>query len=106
MFATGSPVLIDDTVQTIAPTTGQTAVVQAGRRVWLVINPAGTIAALTITFPASGVDGDTIFLTSTQIVTALTMNGGTTLGALSALAVASFGRWRWHAAIAKWLRVA
>lgn len=46
----------------------------------LVVNPAGTIAALTVNFPAASatmVNGQRIGVCSTQIVTALTMGAGT-----------------------------
>jgi hypothetical protein len=43
----------------------------------LVINPAGTLATGTITMPASPLDGMTVTITSTKIITALTINGNT-----------------------------
>jgi len=57
-------------------TTGFTYTFAAGTTV-LVINPAGTLATGTITMPASPVDGMTITFSSTQIITALTLNGNT-----------------------------
>jgi hypothetical protein len=41
----------------------------------LVINPAGTLATGTITFPAAPVDGMTVTFSSTQQITALTLSG-------------------------------
>lgn len=43
----------------------------------LVMNPAGTLATGTITMPASPVDGMTITFSSSQQITALTLNGNT-----------------------------
>jgi len=43
----------------------------------LVINPAGTLAAGTITMPAAPADGMTISFSSTQAITALTVSGNT-----------------------------
>ena len=55
-------------------TTGFTYTFAAGTTV-LVINPAGTLATGTITFPASPVDGMTVTFSSTQQITALTLSG-------------------------------
>jgi len=58
------------------PTTGFTYTFAAGTTV-LVMNPAGTLATGTITMPAAPADGMTITFSSTQIITALTLNGNT-----------------------------
>jgi len=55
-------------------TTGFTYTFAAGTTV-LVINPAGTLATGTITFPATPVDGMTVTFSSTQQITALTLAG-------------------------------
>lgn len=92
-------------VQTVVPVTLGTVTVNSGRSLIVVINPAGTIATLTITMAGSPLDGDQVTITSTQIVGALTMNGGTLLGALTALAVGGFATFMYHASIGKWLRI-
>jgi hypothetical protein len=54
------------------------------------INPAGTLAALTVQFPLNPIEGQRLAIVSTQIVTALTLTAGTgdTInGAATALAV-------------------
>lgn len=64
---------------TNSPLTGATITVDAQTR-QLVITPAGTIAALTVNFPAASatmVNGSRIGLCSSQVVTALTLGGGT-----------------------------
>jgi hypothetical protein len=61
-----------------APLTGASVtILPQSRR--LVIDPAGTIAALTVVFPAATllVDGQMLGLCSTQVVTALTLTAGT-----------------------------
>jgi hypothetical protein len=57
-------------------TTGFSYTFAAGTNV-LVINPAGTLATGTVTMPASPADGMTITVTSTQPITALTVNANT-----------------------------
>ena len=63
-----------------APLTGATLTIDAQTR-QLIVNPAGTIAALTVALPAASAttpyDGQRFGLCGTQIVTALTLTGGT-----------------------------
>lgn len=92
-------------VQTAAPLTAGTVTVNSGRCVILVINPAGTIATLTIALAGTPLDGDQVTVTSTQIVGTLTLNGGTILGPLTALVVGGFASFMYHSAIGKWLRI-
>lgn len=67
-------------------TTGFSYTFAAGTTV-LVINPAGTLATGTITFPAAPVDGMTVTFSSTQQITALTLagNGKTIVSAATIL---------------------
>jgi hypothetical protein len=63
----------------IAPLTGDSVALDAQTR-QVIVNPAGTIAALTLTMPAASatmVDGSRIGICGTQIVTALTLAAGT-----------------------------
>lgn len=62
-----------------APLTGATLTLDAQTR-QLIVNPAGTIAALTVNLPAASatmVNGQRIGICGTQIVTALTVAAGT-----------------------------
>lgn len=62
-----------------APLTGATLTLDAQTR-QLIVNPAGTIAALTVNLPAASatmVNGHRIGVCGTQIVTALTVGAGT-----------------------------
>jgi hypothetical protein len=58
------------------PTTGFSYTFAAGTNV-LVMQPAGTLATGTIIMPASPADGMTITISSTQVITALTIQGNT-----------------------------
>lgn len=58
------------------PTTGQT-VVMSSTTSNNIVNPAGTIAALTVTMPANPVDGQVCRILFTQTVTTLTLTGCT-----------------------------
>ena len=93
------------TTQYAAPTTGQTVTVGSSGSTTLTINPAGTLATLTITMPSSPTDGDRVQFGTTQIVTGLTMNGGTIVGGLSTLAVGSGGTWVYNATSASWIKM-
>lgn len=100
MEANGTAYNLANAVQYVTPTTGQTVVANGSGL--LAVNPAGLLAALTITFPSSPVDGQSFEVASTQIVTALTMNGGTIKNALTALAVNGWARWRYVASGSAW----
>jgi hypothetical protein len=43
----------------------------------LVLNPAGTLATGTVTFPTNPIDGQRLTITSTQTQTAITLTAGT-----------------------------
>lgn len=78
--------------QLAAPLTGATVAVTA-QTSNLVLNPAGTIAALTVTLPAASTltNGQTLKIGSTQVVTALTLTSGTgtsIVGGATAIAAA------------------
>ena len=68
--------------QFAAPLTGTTVVVATGDT-WLLITPAGTLAALTVTLPADRTEGETVRVTSSQILTSLTVGGAGTTGLLA-----------------------
>lgn len=58
----------------ISPTSGSTVTPLTGL---LVINAAGTIAALTVQFPSNATEGYRLRIMSNQIVTTLTLTAGT-----------------------------
>lgn len=71
--------------QIVVPTTGQVVTLNAQTQdMWLVLNPAGALASLTVTLPpqSSAFDGQQVTVTTTQAITALTIggNGATVYG--------------------------
>lgn len=67
------------TQQLASPTTGQTVVItETAVDVDLWLTPAGPIAALTVTLP-NGFVGQRATIASNQPITALTINGATTI---------------------------
>jgi hypothetical protein len=93
---------IDMRVQRVVPTAGQT--VTSDGSPFLLLVPAGTLATLTVTFPSSPVDGQQFEAFTTQIITALTMNGGTVKNPLTAAPANAFARWKYSATDGFWLR--
>jgi hypothetical protein len=92
-------------IQYATPVTGATVTANSNGAVRLLIDPTGTLATLTVTFPSSPSDGDTLQLGSSQIVTALTMNGGTIIGGLSSFAVGTAGMWVFSGTGSKWIKI-
>lgn len=91
--------------QLITPVTGATVAVSNDTAV-LIIKPAGAIAELTITMPTSPIDGQLVGLTFTDVVTALTINGGTVLTALTTAEEGTSRQWLYNAASATWYKIA
>lgn len=78
---------------------------------WMIIQPAGTLAAGTVTLPLNtGVpDGTEVLITSTQIITTFTLalNGASNAyGAPTALAANEFFTMRFYQATNSWYRIA
>lgn len=106
--AANIPTLIVDGVtkpQVATPTSGQTVTITGRRNRAVLINPAGTLAALTITLPANPSNGQIIRILSTQIITTLTLNGGTIQGPQTTLAANEGGVYEYHSSLSKWFRV-
>jgi hypothetical protein len=83
------------------PTAGQTVALSTTTSN-NIVNPAGTLATLTVTVPTSPVDGQVARILFTQAVTALTMTGVTP--ALSAAVAGSTVTLRYRAASSTWFR--
>ena len=78
---------------------------------WMVIQPAGTLAAGTITLPLNTgtPDGTQVLVTTTQIITSFTLalNGASAaFGAPTTLAVNAFFTMRFYQSTNSWYRVA
>lgn len=90
--------------QFAAPATGATVVVEAGDT-WLLLTPAGTLATLTVTLPTA-TDGQIVRVTSSQILTALTVGGGSTVnGAPTAMAANGYFTMAYSATLNVWQRI-
>lgn len=85
-----------------APVAGATVNANAGTEV-LFLNPAGTLATLTVVLPVTPVEGQDFTLATSQIITTLTITGAI-VGTLTTLALGGFARFVYSAAAAKWFR--
>lgn len=90
-------------VQYATPTTGSTVTVVTGTTA-LLLNPAGTLVALTVALPSSPVDGQSITIATSQILSALTVSGGTLVGTLTTMALGGFARLVYGATAGVWFR--
>lgn len=63
------------------PTTGGTVVLVVNQ--FNIVNPAGTLATLTVTLPSSPANNDIVNIKYTQSVTAVTYNGGTVVDGIT-----------------------
>jgi hypothetical protein len=89
-------------VQYSAPTTGSTVVADGSPE--LVLNPAGALVALTVTFPSGPVNGQQFTVSSTQSITTLTLNGGTILGPITTIATNGYAGWVYSSGASAWVR--
>jgi hypothetical protein len=69
----------------------------------LILNPAGTIAALTVVFPTGVVDGYKLQISTSQVITALTLTGAIS-NAVTTLAAGATVAYVWVAQAASWFR--
>ena len=90
-------------VQNASPATGTTVVVDAITNA-LLLTPAALIATLTVSMPASPTNGQEIVISSSQAVTALTMNSGTIVNPLTTLALGGFASFVFNTGNASWFR--
>ena len=76
---------------------------------WAILTPAGTIATLTIVLPAVAnlVDGQEILVTSSQIVTALTLNlnGATSADGVTAMTANGQFKLKYNLQTTSWYKV-
>lgn len=91
--------------QYVTPSTGNTVAVNAGGNTTLLINPSGTLLALTVNFPSSPNDGDSVTLASSQIITTFTIGNGTVIGPLTTMAVGTFAKYQFNSTASKWFRI-
>jgi hypothetical protein len=84
-----------------APSSGNTVTIAHSSTF---IHATGTLAALTIALPASPLPGQEIEINSDQIVTTLTITGGTLLTSVTALAVDTPIRLMYESNTTKWVK--
>lgn len=86
-----------------APVTGFNLTISATTTI---LDPAGTLAAGTLTFPAAPVDGQILRVNSSRIITALTLagNGKTLKTTLTTIAAGGFFEFMYRATNATWYR--
>ena len=87
--------------QYAAPSNGTTVVM--GQEI-LVLNPSGALASLTVTLPANPYGGEQAVISCSQAIAALTLNGGTIVGAATAIAANGSLRYIYRASTAIWYR--
>ena len=88
--------------QYASPLTGTTVTISAANT-WLILTPAGTIAALTVALPTA-TDQQEVLITSSAIVTALTLTG-TVSGGPTTLSAGGFARFRYDGVLNTWRRI-
>lgn len=97
----------DETDYVYTPLTGTTQVIPDDAEM-VIVNPAGTIAAWTLTMPVNPYDKQEITVAFDQIITSLTMAGSgsqTLKGGLTAAAAKGFASWRYRKADTTWYRI-
>ena len=89
-----------------SPATGATVTVSnLTQNTRLILSPAGTIATLTIVLDSAPADLETISVSSTQTITALTISGGTTSGAPTTMDATTPFRLQYDAVATVWHRI-
>lgn len=96
----GSGVALKEKHTIFAPTTGNTITTINNQN--NIVNPSGTIAALTIALPSSPNPNDVVKLTFTQAVTVITYSGGTVVGLPTTAAIGSQWTLNWDAGTSTW----
>ena len=74
----------------------------------LILEPAGTLATGTVVMPATPTDKQVVRISSTQVITALTVNantGQTIKGAVTTLAANGFASWIYRSTNTTWYRI-
>lgn len=105
---TRAELLNGHTNQVAVPTTGTTVTCTAtGDKLWVRINPAGTLANLQVDLPAvaTAQDGQEVTLTFTQIITALVVDDNGATECAPAITAASENQsltYRYHAVDDTW----
>jgi hypothetical protein len=90
-------------VQYVVPATGTT--VSSDGSTQLILNPAGTLANLTVAFPSSPVNNQLFAIASTQAITTLSFtSSGTINGTISSFSANGAISWIYNSSITTWVR--
>lgn len=91
--------------QYAVPTAGQTISANNATQ-QLLLEPAGTLATLTVNLPASPIDGQICSITSSQIITALTLGAGANsiVAAITALVLGGTATYIYRASNTSWYK--
>lgn len=95
----------EESVQKSTPTTGGTITLTREKNVYAIINPAGTLATLTINLPSSPQDADIVTISTSQVLTALTIGNGTIVGTLTTLGLGGFASFMYISNYSIWFRI-
>jgi hypothetical protein len=89
-----------------APTSGATITMTVATGMYLILNPAGTLATLTIALPTSPVNGQLAMISTTQQITALTLTTGGPFmfGNIGSMAAGTSVAFRYSTAGGFWIR--
>ena len=95
------------TVSYSVPTTGATVTIPSfdGVELLVFLNPAGTLATLTVNMPSVVTDGQKVSIMSSQVLTLITMGGGTILSAITTMGVNAFATYAYSATNTTWFRL-
>ena len=88
-------------VQVATPASGDTVTLVSGKTL-LIINPAGTIAALTLAMVAGSYNGQMLDIIFTQAIVTLTLSGSALLIALGNPVANTKFHLRWNSTLEKW----
>lgn len=83
------------------PTTGTTITSITGTNI---VEPSGTLLALTVNLPSSPIDGDIVNITFTTVITGLTISNGTIVNNLTTAAAGQSQAFIFRSANSKWYR--
>lgn len=96
-----------NTIEYLVPTTGFSLTI-SNTTIYVILEPAGTLASGTVVMPASPVDNQVVTIATTATITALTHNpntGDTLKGALTTLTANSNASWIYKTSTSTWYRV-
>jgi hypothetical protein len=93
-----------ESVQYEVPSAGDTITIRQDVQC-VIINPSGTLATLTIDFSNLVNNGQKVYICCSQIVTALTLDGASFNGALSAFTANGFATYIYSETATKWFRI-